>query len=111
MGNPIVEKSLTFAVEIISFTEELTKLKKYVISNQLLRSGTSIGANVKEAQGAESKVDFRHKMRIAYKEAQETEYWLSVCKLSPGYPTSDELINKVQEIIRILGSIIASCRQ
>ena len=57
------------------------------MANQLFRSGTSIGANVKEAQGAESKGDFRHKGKVAYKEAEETEYWLSLCKHAKNYPS------------------------
>ena len=74
--NIILELSFKFALDIISFTELLNSDKKFVLANQLFKSGTSIGANVREAQGAESKNDFKHKMRIAYKEAEETNYWL-----------------------------------
>lgn len=65
--NIIVALTFQFALEIISFTEMLESLRKYNLSNQLFRSDTSIGANVREAQGAESKADFNHKMKIAYK--------------------------------------------
>lgn len=58
------------------------------MANQLFKSGTSIGANVKEAQGAENKADFKHKCKIAYKEAEETEYWLDLCKFSNNYPVN-----------------------
>ena len=72
--NLIVKLTIEFAMEIIEYTELLEEHKKYVIARQLLRSGTSIGANVHEAQNAESKEDFIHKMKIAAKEADETEY-------------------------------------
>jgi four helix bundle protein len=89
-ANLIVEKTLSFSIEIIKFSEQL-ELKKYVIAKQLLRSGTSIGANVWEAQNAESKVDFIHKMKIATKEADETSYWLKLCELSETYPQPKKL--------------------
>ena len=84
--NVIVDKSLQFAVEIVKFAEKLETEKKFVIARQLLKSGTSIGANVLEAQNAESKSDFIHKLKIAAKEAEETDYWLLLCKLSETYP-------------------------
>ena len=71
--NPIVDKSFQFAVEIVEFCDLLYENKKYVIAQQLLKSGTSIGANIREAQNAEIKADFIHKMKIAAKEADETE--------------------------------------
>jgi four helix bundle protein len=74
--NVIVTTSLQFAVEIIRFSEKLEDEKKYVIAPQILKAGTSIGANVREAQNAESKADFIHKLKIASKEAEETDYWL-----------------------------------
>jgi len=83
--NLIVKLSLEFALDIIAYTENLEEFKKYIIARQLLKSGTSIGANVREAQNAESKTDFIHKMKIAAKEAGETEYWLTLCELSPFY--------------------------
>ena len=78
------------------------------MANQLFRCGTSIGANVREAQGAESKVDFRHKIKIAYKEAEETEYWLKLCKHAESYPFDGTMYNDVQSIIKVLGKIISS---
>jgi four helix bundle protein len=78
------------------------------MANQLFRSGTSIGANIREAQGAESKVDFRHKCKVAYKEAEETEYWLSLCKYSNNYLFEEEMYSEVQSIIKVLGKIISS---
>ncbi|HLO56499.1 MAG TPA: four helix bundle protein, partial [Saprospiraceae bacterium] len=84
--NAILDLSFKFALEIIKFTENLEALKKYNLANQLFRSGTSIGANIREAQSAESKADFIHKVKIADKEAQETEYWLLLCQHSDNYP-------------------------
>lgn len=69
--NLIVDLTFNFSLKIIAFTEVLESQRKFNLANQLFRSGTSIGANVREAQGAESKIDFRHKCKIAYKEAQK----------------------------------------
>ena len=74
--NELLEVTFNLALLIIAYSEELEKARKYVIARQIMRSGTSIGANSREAQGAESRADFIHKLKIAYKEAQETEYWL-----------------------------------
>jgi len=108
--NLILNLSLEFALEIIDFTELLEEKKRYVIARQLLKSGTSIGANVREAQNAESKSDFIHKMKIAAKEADETDYWLNLCKLSPSYPFKPELSEKLRSIINILAKIIISSK-
>jgi four helix bundle protein len=74
VNNPILDKTFQFSLDIIAFCEILEENKKFVVSNQLLKSGTSIGANVIEAQNAESKADFIHKMKIAAKEANEANY-------------------------------------
>lgn len=74
--NIIEKKSFEFALRIIEIYKQMKGQREYVLSKQLLRSGTSIGANVREATSAESKKDFIHKMSIASKEAKETEYWL-----------------------------------
>lgn len=108
--NVIVNLSINFSLDIIAYTERLEELKKFVIARQLLKSGTSIGANIKEAQSAESKADFVHKLKIAYKEADETEYWLLLCKYAPNYPNSDELLERVKEIMKILGRIISTSK-
>ena len=108
--NVIVEKSLEFSVNIISFCEELEARKKLVIAGQLLRSGTSIGANVFEAQHAESRMDFIHKLKIAIKEANETLYWLILCERAESYPSSS-LRNSAEELIRIISKIIVSSKQ
>ena len=108
--NVIVEKSFQFAIKIVLYCELLEDKKKFVISRQLLRSGTSIGANVREAQNAESKADFIHKIKIAAKEADETEYWLLICKNTPSYPFEEKLLIDVQELLKILSKIISSSK-
>lgn len=108
--NLIVKLTLEFALDIISYSEKLEELRKYIIARQLLKSGTSIGANVREAQNAESKVDFIHKMKIAAKEAGETEYWLILCELSPSYPKSENLKEKLISIINIISKIIVTSK-
>lgn len=111
--NIIVKKSYSFALEIIRVYKMLVEKKEFVLSKQILRSGTSIGANIHEAIAGESKKDFIHKLGIAVKEARETSYWLNLLKDS-GYITSDEfdkLINSCAEIIRILNSIILTTKE
>ena len=108
--NVIVEKSLDFSIEIVNFCELLAAKRKYVISNQLLRSGSSIGANVFEAQHAESTADFIHKMKIAIKEANETVYWLLICERADNYPANSSLRLKTEELIRIISRIIISSK-
>lgn len=106
--NLIVDLTFSFSLKIIAFTEELESKRKFNMANQLFRSGISIGANVCEAQGAESKNDFRHKCKIAYKESEETDYWLRLCKLAESYPFEQSLLDDIQSIKRILGKIISS---
>jgi len=108
--NLIVDLTFSFSLKIISFTEILESRKKFNLANQLFKSGTSIGANVREAQGAESKGDFRHKCKVAYKEAEETEYWLLLCKHAESYPFEQDILDDVQSIMKILGKIISSSK-
>jgi len=108
--NNIVEKSFEFALKIVLYCELLEENRKYVISRQLLRSGTSIGANIREAQNAESKFDFIHKIKLAAKEAEETEYWLLICKNTPAYPFDDQLLIMIQELIKILSKILSTSK-
>lgn len=112
--NVIVEKSKAFAVRIIRLYKYLCDEKKeFVLSKQLLRSGTSIGANVKEAVRGQSKADFIHKMNISLKEASETEYWLELL-FETDYITKqqfDSIIFDCTELIKILTSIVKSGRK
>jgi four helix bundle protein len=109
--NLIVQLSFDFALEIIAYTELLENNKKNVLSNQLLKSGTSIGANIKEAQNAESKNDFIHKLKIALKEVDETEYWLLLCKHAKDYPSTEFLIEKLISIAKVLNKIVATSKK
>lgn len=84
--NLIVKLCFEFSIDIIAFCKLLDSDKNYSLSKQLFRSGTSIGANIMEAQNAESKNDFIHKFKIAAKEAEETQYWLLLCQKSIHLP-------------------------
>jgi len=106
--NIIVDKSFQFALKVVLYCELLEENRKFVLSRQLLRSGTSISANIREAQNAESKPDFIHKIKLAAKEADETEYWLLLCKNSPSYPFEEKLPAGVRELIKILSKIIST---
>ena len=109
MDNRVVQnKSKQFALKVVSFYRFLTETKKeYVLSKQLLRSGTSIGANIREAQRAQSLPDFYSKMNIALKEAEESLYWLELLEESgiAEKETVFPLYNDCEEIVRILVSI------
>ena len=108
--NLIVRLTFEFSLDIIRVTEKLERERKYNVANQLFRSGTSIGANVREAQGAESRMDFIHKMKVAYKEAEETKYWLELCLKADSYPSIEGLLDKINSILRVLGKIIHSSK-
>ncbi|MDD5570756.1 MAG: four helix bundle protein [Bacteroidales bacterium] len=108
--NEILELSFEFALNIIEYTETLEGQRKYIIARQLLKSGTSIGANIKEAQNAESNVDFIHKLKIAAKEAEETEYWLMLCNQSKNYPSTEKIITQLISIKKLLTSIISTMK-
>jgi len=108
--NLIVNLTLDFALDIIEYSEILEEHKKYVIAKQLLRSGTSIGANVWESQNAESKLDFIHKLKIAAKEADETEYWIILCERSKNYPKPGQLKENLSSIMKVISKIISSSK-
>ena len=108
--NEILELSFEFAVDIIEFSELLEEHKKYIIARQLLKSGTSVGANIKESQNCESSADFVHKLKIAAKEAEETEYWLLLCERVKKYPYDPGLMIKLISIKKILSSIISKMK-
>lgn len=106
--NIIQQKSFDFALKIIATYKFLSAEKKeFVMSKQLLRSGTSVGANVEEAIGAQSDRDFFSKITISYKEIRETIYWIKLLRHSEYLSDEQgtELLNNADEIIRILGSI------
>lgn len=109
-NNLILNLTFTFSTKIIEYTEILDSEKKYVLSKQLFKSGTAIGAMVREAQNAESKLDFIHKFKIAAKEMDETEYWLELCQNSYQHEQVKELLERLEEISRIITKIIASTK-
>ena len=112
-NNVIVDKTFDFAVRIVKLYQQLTTEKKeFVLSKQILRSGTSIGANIEEAVGAISKKEFIAKTQIAYKEARETKYWLKLL-LETEYidkEAFDKMIVNIEEIIRIIVAILKSSK-
>jgi four helix bundle protein len=108
--NIILNKTIEFSLAVIEYVELLESNKKYVVANQLLKSGTSIGANVHEAQNAESKIDFIHKFKIAAKEIEETKYWLTFCQNSKTYPPCEYLMTSLGEIDKIITKIIATSK-
>lgn len=112
--NVILTKSYQFGLRIVKLHMHLSKeLRKFEISSQVLRSGTSIGANVEEATGGSSRKDFINKMNIAYKEARETKYWLRLLKDSEIIEISlaESLLNDCEELLKILFSIINTSRK
>lgn len=110
--NELLEVTFKLALFVIAYSEELEKARKYVIARQIMRSGTSIGANSREAQGAESRADFIHKLKIAYKEAQETEYWLLLCQESQTYPNpGEDLVSHLKSSLKIIGKIISTTKK
>lgn len=108
--NIIVKLTFQFSLDIINYCEVLNEEKKFVIANQLLKSGTSVGANIREAQNAESKTDFIHKFKIAAKEIEETIYWLELCVFSKNYPNPSELLEQINNISRIVNKIIITSK-
>src|SRR5471030_224836 len=113
MSNVVKEKSFAFAVRIVNLHRFLCAEKKFVLSKQLLRSGTAIGALVREAEHAESKADFVHKMAIALKEANETEYWLLLLQRTEYLETAsfESIHADIVELLKLLTSIVNSSKR
>lgn len=112
-NDAVKEKSFQFSVRIVNLYKELSKRGEYVMSKQLLRSGTSIGANVREAKNAESKADFIHKLSISQKEADETLYWLELLEATD-YINKEEfnsIKNDGIEVLKLIKSIIISTKK
>jgi len=112
--NIIQQKSFAFAIRIVDSYKYLqTEKKEFVLSKQLLRSGTSIGANVEEAIGGQSKKDFIAKISISYKEARETMYWLKLLKATfyLDEKEADSISRDAEELCKILSSILVSSKQ
>lgn len=109
--NPLLKLSFEFSLLILQYCDLLDQQRKYAISKQLIRSGTSIGANSMEAQNAESKADFIHKIKIAAKEADETQYWLALCEFADGYPETNMIGNKLTELQKIMSAILGTAKR
>jgi four helix bundle protein len=109
--NLVLKLSFDFSLMVLEYCEKLEAIRKFVIANQLTKSGTSIGANIMEAQNAESKADFIHKIKIAAKKADETQYWLMLCDYAQSYPECKELSLKLEEIHRVLGKILSTAKR
>ena len=107
MSNPIVEKSFCFAIKIVNLARSIRDRREYELARQVLRCGTSVGANVAEAQKAQSGKDFVAKMYIAYKEASETEYWVRLLHATKIISEDEyrDIIGDAQDILKILSSI------
>ena len=108
------DKSFAFAIEIVKTYKVLVEEKKeYVMSKQLLRSGTSVGANIREAKNAESTNDFIHKLGIAQKECDETLYWLELLKETEylGYESFSRLSDQANQILKMIRSTILTIKQ
>ena len=111
--NVIKDKSYRFAIEIVHLYKEMVNENEFVLSKQIVRSGTSIGANVEEAIAAQSRKDFISKMSIASKEAREVNYWLRLLKDTKLVNVNgiDQLLKESEEMIRIITSIVKSSKE
>ena len=113
-NNIIVEKSYAFAIRIVSCYQYLcTEKKEFVLSKQLLRSGTSIGANIEEAVGGQYRKDFLSKLSIAYKETRETNYWLRIFRGTRilDQKIVESLLFDNDELLKLIGSILKTLKK
>ena len=108
-GNLIVDLTFKFSLDILTYTDKLEQLKKFAVANQLTKSGTSIGANVREAQACQSNRDFVAKLKISEKEMEETAFWLDLCLHSEVLPDPVGLHEQLASVKRVLGKILATC--
>lgn len=106
--NPLMDKSMDLAIAVLEAIDRIQDLKANRISGQLSRSGTAVGAMVREAQNAESRRDFIHKLKIAAKEAEETRYWLLICQSQYSLYNWDSVLELSNEVIRIIGKSLST---
>lgn len=109
--NLIVDLSFKFALEVIAFCDEIEAKQKYMMARQLFKSGTSIGANIREAQNAESTKDFIHKLKIAAKETEESIFWLELTNISKHYPSNRKLLEDAVTLMKIISKIIGTTKR
>jgi four helix bundle protein len=112
-SNIVKDKSFAFALRVIKLYKFLTKNREFVMSKQLLRSGTAVGAIIRESEHAESKADFIHKLAIAQKEANESEYWIELLFQSEYLDSMqyESISNDITEIRKILAAILISSKR
>jgi len=111
--NILFEKALKFGVRVVKLVQHLEDKRQSVIARQILRSGTSIGANIAESEYASSNADFINKLQIARKEANETKYWLTLMMEANilEIEIADSLVNDVEELLKILGSSVMTAKK
>ena len=109
--NEILDLSFETSLMVIGFSEKIRAMNRFDMASQIFKCGTSIGANIHEAQSAESRADFVHKIKIAAKETDELEFWLKLCQASPFFPNPDErLLTNLLAIKRIISKIVATSK-
>lgn len=108
--NAIVEETFALSLSIMDYCERLSPINR-VFADQILRSGTSPGSQVREAQNAESAADFLHKMKIGFKELEETDYRVDLCHSKAHYPHDLELVQKIKRLFPLFNSIIHSTKR
>ena len=111
--NPILKLTFEFSIQVVLYCETLEEKRKYIISKQLLKSGTSIGANVREAVNGQSKADFIHKLSISQKECDESMYWLEIL-IGINYISKTEfesMHKQCEEVLKIIKSIIITSKK
>jgi four helix bundle protein len=106
--NIVVEMSVSFSLDVIKYTKKLEAEKNFINAKQLLRTDISVGANIHEAQHAESKVDFNYEMKLATKEVNQTMYWLTLCSRPESYSPIELLNKKTNSLFKVPSKIIAS---
>jgi four helix bundle protein len=111
MKNILKEKSIDFAAAVLEFSDSLKEKKMFEVSNQLIRSASSIGANIYESEYAESQSDLLHKLKISEKEASETQFWLELCSRSKHIEVPQELKDSLTEIKKILGASVVTIKK
>ena len=110
-SNALVRESFKLALISMNYCTLLDSRKKYVVANQLLRCSTSVGANISEAQNAESRADFVHKLKMAAKELEETKYWLCLCQEAEDYPDPSDVHVQTVPVSKLLNSILTTCKK
>jgi four helix bundle protein len=108
--NPVVDETFELASSVMDYAELLVKINP-VFADQILRSGTSVGSHTREAQGAESLADFIHKMKIAHKELEETDYRLSLCHIKPHYPHNEDLLHRTRALFPLFNRILSTSKE